>query len=499
MSRSTRLFQRSALLNGLFAIEAGSMFLLDIALAAALGLGARSDILYAAWSLPLIIGRGAFQSLTNSAIGLFNEGAQDSVVYSQTLTVIGVVSVAAALLMSLTSGWWFPLSIPGANLETRLAGAPLAAILAWLIAFLALAETQRAIYYRKDKNHIPSFARVAGALVSVALIATAAGEQNLTLAAYGLVAGAAAETAIGFAGLARMGERFRFAWPPMAELRLMTRVIGLPLLGQGVLIAAGTAERAIASYLGPGAVTAVTYALRIFQMLERFVFRGFVISTIQAYTSGVMGNWRRDTRLLVLISVPIMVVFAVLPAPVIAVVFERGRFTAESTQMVALALQAYALAIPIVALNRIPYALAFAQTKSRELLIYATIFSVALIAAELLLIAAGVTLEAFGLAYVLAISAATLWLYPRVRVNEMRGMWAAGEVLRLAGVGLITLAGTAGIVYLLQNALTGQERAQWVIVMIGGVSSVLLLALAAWALRLPEAGQLAYLLRGGRR
>jgi len=77
MSQSTRLFQRSAVLNGLFAIEAGSMFLLDIALAATLGLGARSDILYAAWSLPLIIGRGAFQSLTNSLIGLFNEGILD--------------------------------------------------------------------------------------------------------------------------------------------------------------------------------------------------------------------------------------------------------------------------------------------------------------------------------------------------------------------------------------------------------------------------------------
>lgn len=498
MSHSTRLFQRSVLLNVLFVIEAGSMFLLDIVLAAVLGLGARSDILYAAWSLPLIIGRGAFQSLTNSVIGLFNGDAQDSVIYSQTITVIGTVAMAAALLMSLTSRWWFPLSIPGASPETRVAGAPLAAILSWLIAFLAFAETQRAIYYRKDKNHIPSFARVAGALVSIALIAPSAREQNLMPAAYGLVAGAAAEMAIGFIGLARMGERFRFDWPPMTRLRLMTRVIGLPLLGQGVLISAGVAERAIASYLGPGAVTAVTYALRIFQMLERFVFRGFVISTIQAYTSGVMGNWRRDMRLLILISVPIMVVFAVLPVPMITIVFERGRFTAESTEMVALALQAYALAIPIVALNRIPYALAFAQTKSRELLIYAIIFSIILIATEFLLIAAGLTLQAFGLAYVLAMAMATLWLYPRVRVNEMRGMWATEEILQLVGVALITLSGTSTIVSILQHTLTGQDWAQWVILIIGGISSVLLLAFAAWVLRLPEAKQLAYLVRGGR-
>src|SRR5690606_29113845 len=112
---------------------------------------------------------------------------------------------------------------------------------------------------------------------------------------------------------------------------------------------------------------------------------------------------------------------------------------------------------------------------------------------------AGLTLEAFGLAYVLAISVATLWLYPRVLVNEMRGMWTAGEVIRLGGVGLLTLAGTAGIVYVMHEALPGQTWAQWAIVVIGGASSLVLLALAAWALRLPEAAQLSHLLRGVRR
>ena len=52
---SHRFLRRSILLNGLFAVEGGSMFVLDIVLAAALGLGARSDSLYAAWSLPLTL------------------------------------------------------------------------------------------------------------------------------------------------------------------------------------------------------------------------------------------------------------------------------------------------------------------------------------------------------------------------------------------------------------------------------------------------------------
>ncbi|MCL4803459.1 MAG: hypothetical protein KJ046_04115 [Anaerolineae bacterium] len=499
MNRSTRLFHRSFVFNALFGLEAGSMFLIDIALAAALGLGAHSDILYAAWGLPHIIGRGAFQSLTNSLIGLFGEGADESSIFSQTLTVIGIVSFVAALFMSLTSRWWLPLSVPGASAEIRIEGTSLAAILAWLIAFLAVAETQRAIYYRLGQNYIPSIARITGAFASIALIALATSKQDLMLAALGLVVGAATEMVVCFAGLERMGQRFRFSWPQADELRRMVHVISLPLLGQGLVISAGIAERAIASYLGPGAVTAVAYAFRIFNVLERFIFRGFVISTIQAYASGIKGNWQRDTRLLVLIAIPIMVIFATLSVPLISIAFERGRFNAESTQMVALALQAYAPAIPIIALNRIPYAMAFAQTRSRELLIYAAIFSITLVSAEIAMVAAGLTLEAFGFAYTLGIALATLWIYPRVRIDEMRGMWSIKEVSRLLGAGLITLAGTAAIVYALQQALAGWALAQWVVVITGSISSVLLLVSAAQMLHLVDAGQLAYLFRGSRR
>ena len=469
------------------------MFVLDVVLAAALGLGAHSDSLYAAWSLPLVIGRGAFQSLTNSLIGLFNDEVDEDLIYSQALTVIGVFSFIAALLMSLTSRWWFPLSVPGATAETQQLGVPLAAILAWLIAFLALAETQRAIYYRHGKNHIPSFARVAGVFVSMGLVWMSAADQNLTLAAIGLAAGAAVEMLLGFVGLMGMGRRFRPAWPAGDGLRRMARIVGLPLVGQGVLIGASTAERAIASYLGPGAVTAVTYAARIFQMMERFVFRGFVISTIQTYVAGAAANWRRDTRILLLLSVPMMVIFAVLPTQLITIVFERGRFTAESTQLVALALRFYAFAIPILAFNRIPFALAFARGKSRDLLIYSLLYTITLIGSVSMLVTFGVGLPAFGLAYIAALSVGTYWLYARVMGDLDAAGWTVDEALRLLGVALIALAGTALIVYFIDEN-TGSTLNVWLTALAGGAGCLLLTAGAAWLFRLPEVGRIFSLL-----
>lgn len=494
MTSSSRFLKRSVLLNGLFVIEGASNFLLDIAMAAALGVGVRSDSLYAAWNLPLLLGRGAFLSLTNSFIGLFAEGESDEITYSHSVTVIGLIAFCLALLMSLTSRWWFPLSVPGAAAATQLEGAPLAAILSWLVALLAVAETQRAIYYKLDRNTFPSVVRVLGALIAIIFIFIAGHGQDIRLVAFGLVTGAGAEMVLGFAGLAAIGQRLRPAWPPAAKLKRMGRVVGLPLVGQLILIAAGTGERAVASFLGPGAVTAVSYAGRIFAAMERFVFRGFVISTIQSYVDKVKANWRRDIRLLLLFSIPIMIVFALLSTPLITIVFERGRFTTESTQLVATTLRFYAFAIHIIAFNRIPYALAYAKTQSRLLLSTAIIYAVTLIGAEVALVSLGVGLPAFGISYFLAAAFSTIWLYPRTMVGPDSILWSADELLRLAGVALAAFAGTALITYLLNGQVTNPTWNALILVLTGGLASLILTGSAARLLRLPEVERVSSLL-----
>lgn len=495
MKSSTRFLRRSAALNMLFAIEGGSMFFLDVTLAAVLGVGRNSDSLYAAWSLPLTIGRGAFQSLTNSLIGLFADSVDDRLAYSQSITVIASLSITAALLMSITSRWWFPLSIVGADASLREAGVPLAAILSWLIALFAVSETQRAIYYRMEMNVLPSAARVLGTLTSIILIIFSALEQDLAFVALSLVIGAAVEMALGFIYLFKKGLRLKFSWPPPEVLKRMAHVVGLPLLGQGVFISASTAERALASFLGPGTVTAVTYANRIFQMLERFVFRGFVIATIQAYTTSAVQHWRRDTRILLLLSVPLLVIFALMPTAVITVLFERGQFTAEATNLVALALRSYAFAIPIVALNRIPYALAFAQNKSRQLLIYATIFAVTLVGFEIILVTAGVGISAFGIAQIIALMLASVWLYPQVTRGHDAPVWSVEDIVRVLGVAVLAFIGTAFVISATQNLAIDASYVSWAIVLAGGSAALLFTVVAAWLFRVPEATRLPYLWR----
>ena len=196
---------------------------------------------------------------------------------------------------------------------------------------------------------------------------------------------------------------------------------------------------------------------------------------------------------------PIFVVFTVMPAAIVTIVFQRGRFTAESTELVSQALRAYAPAVLVVALNRVPYALAFARSKGRELMIYALIFAVVLISSEVVLIALGMHVSAFGLAYVIAVAAGTTWLFARVMSELDMPRWSANEVGRLVVVALIALGGTALVTYGVQSLIDDPTVQAWVTVLAGGSSSVALILVAAWALRLPEIAQVSRLLRSAAR
>lgn len=492
-STATRFVRRSVLLNGLFVAEGASMFVLDMALAAALGLGAQSDILYAAWSLPMTIGRGMFQSLTNSFMGLFAEADDRTMAYNQAITVIGLVALLAAALMSAGARWWYPLSVPGASVETRLAGQPLAAVLAWLIFLLALAETFRAIYYRAERLIVPSAGRIAGTLISVAVALVAGARQELFWVAWGLVAGALIETLVSFVGLFTLPEfAFRPSWPARAALADMARTVGMPLAGQSVRVVSSVGERALASYLGPGALTAVTFAVRLVATLERFVFRGFQLATIQAYTAGAKQNYNARLRVVALLAVPMAIVLALLSPQLIGVVFGRGRFSAEDVQTTALVLQTYAPAVLALALISVPLGLAFARKESRAVLGFFSLNAIVIIATELALIRLGLGLRSFGIANSLAAFAGFFWLKHTVARDEV--LWTRVDTVQFLVVAVTAALGTLAV-RALGGLLAADSLSLWLTLLAGGLACLASVGVAARLLRLEEFSQLARLVR----
>lgn len=492
-SSTSRFVRRSVLLNGLFLAEGGIMFALDIALAATLGLSARSDILYAAWSLPVTIGRGMFQSLTNSFMGLFAEADDPSTAYNQAITVIGVVALIAAAALSLTARWWYPLSVPGATAETKLAGQPLAGFLAWLIFLLALAETLRAIYYRSGRLVVPTAGRVIGTVATIVVTLLAGAQQDLQLVAWGLMGGAVVEVLVGFVGLAWLPDfRLQPNWPERIVLAKMARTVGMPLTGQGVRVIGSVGERALASLLGPGVLTAVTFASRLVAIVERFVFRGFQLATIQNYVAGAKQNHNARLRVVALLSVPLAVGLALLAPQLVDAVFARGRFSADDAVIVGQVLQTYALTIIGLALISIPLGLAYARNLPRVVMFFFIFNAVTLLASEYLLIRLGVGLRSFGLANSLTTIVGLLWLTRAAAKGET--LWTRGDTSQLLIIAAVTAMGTFAA-RSLAGLLPASNLVTWLTLVVGGAACLVFAALAARLLGVEELHQLTRLLR----
>ncbi len=491
---------RSATLSGLFALEAGGGFLLDVVLAAAFGLGAHSDALYAAWKLPQAIGQSMFETLVNSFMGLFAGQGDQTSGYNEAITVVASLVLPLAILFSAASVWWLPLTVPGAKPTTQLAAIPLARVLAWLIGCLALAQTFRAICYREGQLWLPSLAALIGIVAAIAFAIVAGRQQNLLLAGWGITAGVGLEALIDFLGLGLLLHwRFRPAWPKPEKLRELGAVVGAPLAGQGVQVLASAGQRALASLLPAGSITALSYANRIVGSLERFVFRGFVITTIQTVPVPEGPDSRNRVRWLTLIAIPLSGLLAFVSRPLVAIAFGRGRFVAEDVRALALTVQMYAPVIIGQALTRIPLGVAYARRRGNVVFRFLATVAVMALSGAALCVYLGLGLRSFGLGQSLALGLAAVWLYHSVWPGAWRRMWSWTDVSRLTMVALGTWLGTALVVSLAGRLTSGSRYADWLTLIGGGAGCGLCLVVAAYGVGLDEARQLLQLTRRVRR
>ncbi|MFO7662687.1 MAG: lipid II flippase MurJ [Chloroflexota bacterium] len=484
--------RRSALLNGLFISEGLGNFLLDATLAAVLGLGVRSDVLYAAWSLPMTIGRGMFQSLTNSFMGYY--AAEDNLkqAYNHSITLIGLLGIGLTLVFYLSAKWWYPLTILGGSPEEKSAGTPLAAILSMLIGLFALSETMRAVYYREGNMFIPSASRLFGILFSIAIVLTTSSNNDLSLVSWGLVAGAGVELLLNWLGLRwSIQVRYRPNFPARKQLRAIIGIVGLPLAGQALRVLAGAVERSLASLLGPGILTAVAFSSRIILTIERFVFRGFLITTIESYTSGKVMNIKAQFRLIVLIGMILSIIIAVLAYPLVEIAFGRGRFTSRDVELLSSMLRYYVPAIFLLAITRLPLGLAYAKRQGRVVFGYFMLVSFILVGLEALLIALGFGIYLFGISYAIALTAAFVWLYqlsvkPELAQRESSVLFPPKDLVKIVCVGLFSFLGTVLTVHALDSLLFAGRWTSYAQLAIGLIASVGFFLLGSWILHLEE-------------
>lgn len=436
-------------------------FARDVAMAAIMGAGPIADAFVVAFRLPnhfrAIFGEGAFNTAFVPAYAGLEEAGDAGEARRFADRVFTLMLIVQLVLLNLAlplMPWVVHALAPGFSEDGE--RFRLAVILTRItfpyLLFMTLVTLLSGIL-----NAHRRFAVAAGApvLLNLAMLAALALAVLFPNAAYAAAWGVAVSGVLQF-GLLWWGCRRAGVMPGLAvprldpALRRFFRVLGPAVIGSAGFQIAAFADTIIASWLPAGAVSALYYADRLYQL-------PFGVIAIAAGTvllpemsrriasgdvAGAHAAQNRAAGFSLALSAPFTVAFLTIPGLIMAALFQRGAFGADDAARAASVLAAYGLALPAVVLVRSAVASFYARQDTTTPL-WASLSAIAVnVALKLWLTGPyGVT----GLALATAVSQ---WvnLVVLVVLARRRGWTAPGRTLGLTALGVVlACAALAGV------------------------------------------------------
>ncbi|MCC7252233.1 murein biosynthesis integral membrane protein MurJ [Hyphomicrobium sp.] len=391
-----KLYRAFATVGGLTLVSRVLGFLRDIAFAWAFGAGWVADAFNVAFRFPnlfrRLFGEGAFNS---AFIPLFAKelegGGRDAAraFAEEALSGLFAVLVALTVVDILTMPWIMYL------LEHGFSATPEKfdlAVLLTQITFPYLLCMSLVALFSGVLNTFGKF--VESSAVSIVL--------NLTLLAaifigFGLgfrnEPGGGIVQAIGvfiagvlqlwllISGLRRNNFTLRLRRPRMTEGMRRLITLGIPGVVAGGVTQLNIMIGTIIASQEPGAVSQLYYADRLYELPLAIV--GIAIGVVllpdvsrqlrAGNHTGVLDSQNRSLEFAMLLTVPAAVALAVVPIPIVKVLFERGAFTAADTASTAAVLSVFALGLPAFVMIKVFSPAYFAREDTKTPMRYAVL------------------------------------------------------------------------------------------------------------------------------
>lgn len=348
-------------------------FARDVMLAAILGAGPVADAFFVALRLPnhfrAIFAEGAFNAAFVPAYARIREqgGAEKARLFAdQIFTMLLAVQVVLLAVALVFMPQVVSLLAPGFNDDPKRYAL---AVELTRITFPYLLLITLVTLYGGILNAIHRFAAAAAAPILLNLSMIVA----LALAAFFPTAGHAAAWGVLAAGvleaLLLIGDAQRakvIAWfrrPTLDDdIRKFFRALGPATIGSAGVQLALFADTVIASFLVTGAVSALYYADRLNQLPIGVI--GIAVGTVllpdmarriaAGDEAGARHAQNRAIELTLLLSIPCLAAFLIVPDLIMRALFQRGAFTAADASAAAATLAAYALGLfPFVLIRSI--------------------------------------------------------------------------------------------------------------------------------------------------
>ena len=358
------MIDRILTVGGITLLSRVTGFLRDIMLAAVLGAGPVADAFFVALRLPnhfrAIFAEGAFNAAFIPAYARVRISSGPDVVRlfsDRVFTLLAASQVVLLGIALLFTPGVIDLLAPGFSKDP---GRFALAVDLTRITFPYLLLVSLVTLYGGILNALDRFAAAAAAPILLNLSKM----MTLTLAAFFPTAGHAAAWGVLLAGFlefllvggdaARRGVLPRLAWPRIdQEVLLFLKRFGPATIGSAGTQIALFADTIIASFLATGALSALYYADRLNQLPIGVI--GIAAGTVllpemarritAGDEAGARHSQNRAIELTLLLSVPCLVAFLIVPELIMRGLFGRGAFTAADAHAAALTLMAYAIGL----------------------------------------------------------------------------------------------------------------------------------------------------------
>jgi putative peptidoglycan lipid II flippase len=355
------MLDRMLTVGGVTLLSRVTGFLRDIMLAAVLGAGPVADAFFVALRLPnhfrAIFAEGAFNAAFVPAYARIRgtNGPAPAQLFTDHIFVLLLATQLVLLAIAVIfTPWVIDLLAPGFGKDpARFA----LAVELTRITFPYLLLVSLVTLYGGILNALDRFATAAAAPILLNLSMMMA----LALAAFFPTAGHAAAWGVLIAGILEVlfvagdaawhGVLPKFRWPKLdVEVRLFLKRFAPATIGSAETQIALFADTIIASFLATGALSALYYADRLNQLPIGVI--GIAAGTVllpemaRRVTAGDEAGARhaqnRAIELTLLLSIPCMVAFLLVPELIMRALFSRGAFTAADARNAGLTLMAYA-------------------------------------------------------------------------------------------------------------------------------------------------------------
>ena len=359
-------------------------YLREIALAASYGSSATTDAFFGAVFIPntlyTIIASGAGAAVLVPVLVEYRQKG-DAEARELALTLLNLTSLILLILtlaLTLTSSFWIRLVFPGFASGTNRLAVDLAWVLNPSVLFLSVAAILAGVLNAFGHFRVVAVAPCIGNVVTVLAICMSAHWGGIQGAALGVAIGALVQFAVmawmAFSRAVRYKMRLRIGHPGVKAFAGMAAPTIAYLV---VAYLSLTAERVFASGFSPGALSMLSYAMRLF-VLPASIVAGSIATVLHTEFSvfasrGEMDqlgvSFRRGVDLAILVLIPVSIGALVFSRTIVAAAYGYGKFSGENVGTTAATFAAYSLGIIPLALATLCQRLFYALRMPRMLLI----------------------------------------------------------------------------------------------------------------------------------